>query len=208
MDTNSNIREVLRLYIYYILIGVISLLSVVVFPILGAGGTDLSNSVAATFPNTKMGWILWIVVRILIVILNMLIFTLFIQQSKVNVKDEPNYKLANEILVRHKPKEYRPRSPSRYLSGVYSSKGISLVFTTAASLFAIGNAVINYDLMLLVATVFTVIISISFGIMTMKKCEVYYITEFLDYAKEIERNKINKGDIKTCLQSMINNIEI
>ena len=207
---NHNLRDAIKLYIYYILIGAISALSLIVFPIIGAAGTDMSEAIGTAFPDSKIGWIIWTVTRCLIIILNMIIFSLFVYQSKINVKEEPAFKEAMQILSKHKPKEYRPKSPQKYFAKTYSTKGVTLMLTTAASLFAIGSAVINYDLMLLIATIFTIIISIAFGIITMKKCEVYYVSEFLDYAKEIERNssKIKKEDIEECLKSMEKFLEI
>lgn len=203
----KSIREYLKLYIYYILIAVLSLVSIVVFPILGAVGTDVSHALKSAFPNDTIGWVFWGIARLLIIVLNMLIFTNFLHQAKVNVKDEEKYKQANEILSKCKSKDYIPRSPKEYLGKTYATKGLILAITTGISLFGIGSAILNYDYMLLIATVFTVIMSIIFGVMTMKKVEVYYITEYYDYAKSRE-NKINKGDIEKCLHTMEKNIEI
>ena len=189
----KNIKEYIKLYIYYILIAIISTLSIVVFPILGAGGNGAD--ITASFPTTTVGWTLWIIVRVMIIVLNTLIFTNFLQQAKLNIKDNENYKKANNILLKYKSEVYAPRSPKDYLKGMYISRGIGLTITTIASLFAIGNAVLNYDYMLLIATIFTVIMSVVFGIMTMKRVEIYYITEYYDYALNIEiiKNKKNKN---------------
>lgn len=209
MDDNNklaSLREQLKLYTYYILIAALSLLSVIVFPMLNSTA-DISD----TFPNDPTGWVMYILIRVLVVVMNLLIFTNFLQQSKINVKDEENYKKANEILGRCKPKDYHPRSPQHYLAREYAIKGTSLILTTIVSLFVIGNAIINYDYMLLIATVFTVIVSIVFGIMTMRKAELYYTSEYLDYALLIQKSlneKISKKEINECLQSMEYNIEI
>lgn len=205
---DKSIREYLKLYLYYILIAILSILSIVVFPILGAAGTDVSHAIQNAFPNDAIGWLFWSIARGLIVVLNMLIFTNFLQQAKVNVRDDAKYKEANEILSRCKSKEYAPRSPKAYLGKTYATKGLTLAVTTGVSLFGIGSALLNYDYMLLIATVFTVIISIIFGIMTMKKVEIYYTGEFYDYAKLKEKNKTLKEEINKCLQSMESNIEI
>lgn len=205
-EKSKNLREQLKLYTYYILIAILSLLSVIVFPILNSTA-DISD----TFPKDPTGWVMYCLIRVLVVVMNMLIFTNFLQQSKLNVKDEVNYKRANQILGRCKPKDYHPRSPKQYLTKEYTVKGAFLVVGTVASLFVIGNAIINYDYMLLIATVFSVIISIVFGIMTMRKAEIYYVSEYLDYALLIEKKlnqKVTRKEIEECLQSMEKNTEI
>lgn len=115
--------------------------------------------------------------------MNLTIFTAFIQQAKINIADDPNYKLANSILQKHKPKEYKPRSEKAYLSQVYSKKGLTLTLSTVASLFVIGSAIFNYDYMLLIAVTFSVITTIVMGILQMRKTEIYYTTEYLDNAQ-------------------------
>ena len=205
-EKSKNLREQLKLYTYYILIAILSLLSVIVFPILNSTA-DISD----TFPKDPTGWVMYCLIRVLVVVMNMLIFTNFLQQSKLNVKDEENYKRANQILGRCKPKDYHPRSPKQYLTTEYTVKGAFLVVGTVASLFVIGNAIINYDYMLLIATVFSVITSIVFGIMTMRKAEIYYVSEYLDYALLIEKKlneKVTRKEIEECLQSMEKNTEI
>ena len=84
-----------------------------------------------------------------------------------------------------------------------------LALMSVVSLFVIGNAIMRYDYMVLIATVFSVIMAVVFGIMSMKKAEIYYIGEYLDYAIKVEQNfnKITKGDIEECLHSMVNNLE-
>lgn len=212
MDS-ENIKEKLKQYLYYVLIAILSLCSLIVFPIVGAGVFDVD--LKTLFPSTTLGWILWIIVRILIIALNLIIFSNFIQQSKVNIKDDKNFIEANKILGIIKSKEYKPRNAKEFLNHQYSTKGVGLSIGTMASLFTIGSAAINYDYMLLLATAFTIILSIVFGIMTMKKCEIYYTGEYLDNAKwQEEQQKINnnekveKGDIERCLQLMEKNIEI
>ena len=215
------VKEYVRLYIYYILIAVISLLSVVVFPIVGAGS---SFDVKSALPNTFEGWLIWSIIRVMIIVLNMLIFTNFLQQAKLNVKDNENFKKAQNLLQKFNSKSYNPKSPKEYLGHMYLTKGVFLAVSTFASLFAIGNAILNYDYMLLIATAFTVILSIVFGIMSMKKVEVYYCYEYLDFAeklvedsKKVKRVEINDAlknfkkyfeEKRKCLQLTENNSEI
>ena len=92
---------------------------------------------------------------------------------------------------------------------LFRSKGSSLIITTLASLITIGEATINYNYLLLIATVVTIVFAIVFGVVAMKNTEMYWTTEYLDYAHMIEdnRNKIEEKEIKQCLQSMECNIE-
>lgn len=200
----AKLKEYLRLYTYYILIGILSLMATIVFPMLNS-----MADIVGTFPQDSAGWTMYIIIRALIIVMNMLIFSLFIQQARINIKDDENFKKANEILGKFKPKEYRPRSVKEFIVKEYAKKGTTLAITSVASLFVIGNAVINYDYMLLIATVFTVIMSVVFGIIEMKKVELYYITEYLDYAINIEKNanQLKKGDFIKCLNSITRNLE-
>ena len=184
METKT-IKEQLRQFTYYIIIAAISSLTIVVFPLIGSGS---SISIEECFPTTKIGWTIYIIERALVIIMNLTIFTSFIQQAKVNIKNSPNFKKAHEILQRHRPKE------SKYLGQTYTTKGISLALTTVASLFVIGSAILNYDYMILIATTFSVVITIVMGVIQMRKTELYYTTEYYDYANYIEQENKNQEE--------------
>ena len=185
-------RIKLKQYTYYIIIAVISLLSLIIIPLIG---TDLPD-IKAAFPSDAIGWCLYIGERILVIIMNFIIFDSFVKQARINIKDDENFKKANEILAKNKPKEYRPKSEKKYLSEIYLKKGTSLVITSAMSLFVIGTAILNYDYMLLIATTFSVISCIVFGILTMKKVEIYYTGEYYDYAlTQIKEETCTKSEI-------------
>lgn len=206
-EKEFNFQEIklkLRNGIYYILTALLSIVSIVVFPMLDNSKLTLKDA----FPTTPTAWIIWTVERVLIVVMNMLILNNFILQARINIKDDPNYKKANEILNKNKPKNYKPRSPQVYLSKAYIKKGVMLTLTTLASLIAIGEAAVNYNYLLLIATIVTVILAIVFGVVAMRSTEIYWTTEYLDYANYIQNNKISKEEINKCLQSMESNIEI
>ena len=141
--------------------------------------------------------------------MNLLILNNFVLQARRNIKDNDNYIQANKILDKYKPKGYKPQSPSQYMSRMYLKKGGSLIITAAASLITIGEAAVNYNYLLLIATVVTIVFAIVFGVVAMHNTEMYWTTEYLDYAHMIEdnRNKIEEKEIKQCLQSMECNIE-
>ena len=185
---------------YYILTALLSIISLVVFPMLDNSQLTFRDA----FPNTPTAWILWIMERVLIVFMNIMIMSNFILQAKKNVKDDPNYKKAREILNKNKPKDYKPRSPSQFLTKMYLHKSITLTISTLASLIAIGEAAINYNYLLLIATAVTLIIAITFGYISMKATEEYWTGEYLDYAIMVEEKekiiclKSETGLSETC----------
>lgn len=184
---------------YYILTALLSIISLVVFPMLDNSQLTFRDA----FPNTPTAWILWIMERVLIVFMNIMIMSNFILQAKKNVKDDPNYIKAREILNKNKPKDYKPRSPSQFLTKMYLHKSITLTISTLASLIAIGEAAINYNYLLLIATAVTLIIAITFGYISMKATEEYWTGEYLDYAIMVEEKENNK-----CLKSETENSEV
>ena len=201
----NEIKMKMKNGIYYILTALLSIVSIIVFPMLDNSNLTFKD----TFPTTATGWTLWIIERVLIIVMNLLILNNFVLQARRNIKDNDNYIQANKILDKYKPKGYKPQSPSQYMSRMYLKKGGSLTITAAASLITIGEAAVNYNYLLLIATVVTIVFAIVFGVVAMHNTEMYWTTEYLDYAHMIEdnRNKIEEKEIKQCLQSMECNIE-
>ena len=182
----NEIKMKMKNGIYYILTALLSIVSSIVFPMLDNSNLTFKD----TFPTTATGWTLWIIERVLIIVMNLLILNNFVLQARRNIKDNDNYIQANKILDKYKPKGYKPQSPSQYMSRMYLKKGGSLIITAAASLI-------------------TIVFAIVFGVVAMHNTEMYWTTEYLDYAHMIEdnRNKIEEKEIKQCLQSMEYNIE-
>lgn len=181
----DDFNEKLRLNAYYIVIGVISLLVMIFLPLIGS-----TISLDWNLPDTEAGWIVFIICRLIVSGLNIVIFTSFVEQAKVNVANNENYKKANEILGKvKKNKEYKIVSPKEFFNGIYFKKGITIFITTLGALFAFSQAVFTYSWQDLVTYGFCVIIAIVFGIMTMIKVEIYLTTEYLLYAESTKENK-------------------
>ena len=195
----AQIKLKLKNGMYYILTALLSIVSIIVFPMLDNSKLTFRDA----FPNTPTAWVLWIVERVLIVFMNILIMSNFILQAKKNVKGDPNYIKAREILNKNKPKDYKPRSPSQFLTKMYLHKSITLTISTLASLIAIGEAAINYNYLLLIATAVTLIIAITFGYISMKATEEYWTGEYLDYAIMVEEK-----ENKECLKLETENSEV
>ena len=175
----QELKEKLKLYTYYIIIGVVSLLALIVLPLINS-----TIGLETNFPDTKIGWIVWITCKLIVATLNILIFHSFVQQAKINSLEDPNYKEAIILLGKiKKGKEEKPRSPRAFLGATYGKKGTTIFTTTLLALVAFSQAIFSYNWQDLITYGFTVIMGIIFGIMTMMKVENYWQHEFLEFAK-------------------------
>lgn len=175
-------RDKIRQSLYYVLIGVISLVALIFFPMLGS-----TIGLAWQLPTTVPGWIVWVGTKVLVAIVNILIYHCFIQQGKLNVKDNKNYIEANRILQTFKDKTYVPRSPSKFLTQQYGSKSVGLFVATALSLVAFSQAILTFDYIAMLTYLMTLVMGVVFGVIEMKSVEVYWTEEFYDYAKKVEQ---------------------
>lgn len=178
-----------REYLYYILIALISIVSLTFLPMIGS-----TMGVEFHFPESKWEWALFITVRACASIVNVLIFHSFICQSKVNVKNEPKYIEAREILITTKKKNKKPRSLAHFNAEEYGKKGTSLLIGTFFGTLVLTEAIINFSLVNFLTYVFTTTMAIVFGVLEMKKYEEYYTTEYWEYAQMIkeENNDTDK----------------
>lgn len=186
-----------RQWLYYVLIGTISFIALVFFPMLGS-----TIGLAWMLPTTIPGWCVWVGTKVLVSIVNVLVFHCFILQGKLNIKDDPKFKEANEILQRVKVKKYIPRSPSKFLAQQYSGKGVSLFLMTAMSLIAFSQAILTFDWVAMLTYLMTVVMGIIFGIIEMKSVEVYWTEEYYDYAKRIEAEEIAQRENQRLLAEL------
>ena len=171
-------------YLYYILIGVLSFISLVFLPMLGS---ELGMSF--NFPTTTAGWFVYITSQLIAAVINVLIFHSFICQAKLNIKDNPNYLRAVELLRSNKEKTYIPRSLTRFNMKEYGVKGVTIFLGSILATVAIGEAILTYNYVKLISYLLVIIMGIIFGILECKKYEEYYTTEYLDYAEMVERQK-------------------
>ena len=181
MQENDSLRDWIHRSTYYIVIAVLSVLTLCVFPFLGS-----SISASIQFPTTKSGWVIWGVTKGSICLINMIIFHSFVKQGKLNIKDDPVYLQALAILSSIKPKktDKRAPSPAKYHASVYTKRGLSLVVTSFLSLLVFGEAILRLDYVALISYFITLVIGIVFGILQMKDEEYYWTKTFLTYAKQ------------------------
>lgn len=184
MNTSNIKKLILNQYIYYVLIGVVSFLCLCSLPFVGsqiAGGLVL--------PVDTAGWIVFIVTKVIGAIVNMLIFSLFIQQARLNIRDDPKYLEALEIAGKSKKKEHKPSSPTKFFAWQYGFKGTTVFAMTIMSACAMTQAILMFDWVTLLTYVFTLVMGIVFGVIEMKKVELYWTTEYYDYVKMMEEQE-------------------
>lgn len=171
-------------YLYYILIGVLSFVALLFLPMVGS-----EIGMSFSFPTTVAGWFVYIVSQLITAIINVLIFHSFIKQSRLNIKDNPNFIKAVQILQANKSKTYIPRSLAQLNKKEYGVKGITIFLSSILATIALGEAILTYNYVKLLTYLFVIIMGIVFGILEMKKYEEYYTTEYLDYALMVERQR-------------------
>ena len=225
IEQRDSVKQSLKQGMYYIIIAVISFISVVFLPMLGS-----TLGLGWKLPDTTAGWVVWGASRAIVATINVLLFHSFMEQAKLNIKDDEHYKEARDILVKVKKKEHKPKSPAQWNAAQYGKKGVSIFLASAMSVVAIGQAVLSYEWATALAYLFTLGMGIIFGIMQMKKAETYWTTEYYEYAlmkkrmeeeqqiaeqseqtEETEENavteQINKEEQEECSQSETKNLE-
>ena len=227
IEQRDSVKQSLKQGMYYIIIAVISFISVVFLPMLGS-----TLGLGWKLPDTTAGWVVWGASRAIVATINVLLFHSFMEQAKLNIKDNEHYKEAQDILVKVKKKEHKPKSPAQWNAAQYGKKGVSIFLASAMSVVAIGQAVLSYDWPTALAYLFTLGMGIIFGIMQMKKAENYWTTEYYEYAlmkKRMEEEQqiaeqseqtetqeqipvcvteqINKEEQEECSQSETKNLE-
>ena len=172
-------RDFMGRYLYYALIFVLSIVCLFFLPMVG-----FSAGLAWVLPNTTIGWIIWIVSNLCSAILNVLLFHFFIKQGKLNIKDNPQYKAANELLYKNEIRKVdRPLSPREWHAKQYRNKGISLFLFTVLGTISFGQAILVFDFVKFLSQLITLVIGLIFGFMEMKSTEEYWTIEYPEHAE-------------------------
>ena len=172
-----------KLYKYYVIIAITSLIAVFFLPMLG---TD--PEAGFNFPSTTVGWIIYITTKLLVATINMLLFHCFMCQGKLNIKDNPFYLEACEILRRYGyyVGNNDPRAPEVWVSGEYRTKGVFTTITSVLSAIVLTQAILVFDWVSMLTYLFTIIMGVIFGLFQQDAAETYWTEEFWYYAKMIE----------------------
>jgi hypothetical protein len=165
-------------YQYYAIIGVISFIAVFFLPFVGSElGLDFK------LPNTVAGWVVYVIGKLLVATINILLFHCFVLQAKVNVKDDPNFLKAKELLENIKSDNYIPMSPEERHKNIYTKKGVFLFITSILSAVGLSNMVLNFSLVNFLTYLFTIVLGVIFGVLTMNEEETYWTVDYLKYAQ-------------------------
>ena len=185
-DYTAEYKAKAKQNLYYIIIGLVSVVFTCFLPMVGSGGEIVSH-----FPTTFIGWLIYLIRTLSTAVLNIVIFYCFMEQAIINVKDDPKYIEANEILARCESTKRRdPRSPKLWNKQEYSKKGTIIFLSTAIALVGLENMFLKWDLALFLSYVFTIAMGLLFGVLQMKKAEIYWTLEYNEYAHFVEDHEL------------------
>lgn len=189
LSASNEAREKAKQNMYYILIGIISFISVAFLPMVGS-----TVGLGWKLPDTPTGWVVWAISRLIIATINVLIFYSFMEQAKLNVAKDPHYIEATEILLKAKKADHTPRSPQKWQALQYGKRGTKIFISSALSVVALGQAILSFDWVSMLAYVFTIAMGVVFGVLQMKKAEAYWTDEFYRYALMIKEEEAKKPE--------------
>ena len=189
LSASNEAREKAKQNMYYILIGIISFISVAFLPMVGS-----TVGLGWKLPDTPTGWVVWAISRLIIATINVLIFYSFMEQAKLNVAKDPHYIEATEILLKAKKADHTPRSPQKWQALQYGKRGTKIFISSVLSVVALGQAILSFDWVSMLAFIFTIAMGIVFGILQMKKAEAYWTDEFYRYALMIKEEEAKKPE--------------
>lgn len=192
VDVRSKIKAAIHDYAIYMIIIIVSAVVMFIPPLVGGA---LQGEISLFFPKSPSGWVLWAMTNGGASIGNASLLVLFKMQAKRNVRDNENFKKANEILdelIREKA-VFIPRSPRKMNFSDYCSKTVFIVMSTLSSFMVISSIVIKFDVITLISTVVSTMIALCFSWVTMLNNEEYWTGEYLLYAEMI-RKRIQEGE--------------
>lgn len=175
-------KEFYDKYINYFVIGIISFVTLFFLPFLGS-----EVGLQIVLPNTTAGWIVFVFTKVIVAVINVLIFHCFIEQGKINVKDNPRYIESLQIIDKAKTQQKVFISPEEFYRKEYGKKGFTITVTSMLSAFALAQAVLTWDALTFLTYLFTILMGLIFGILEMAKVEGYLTTDMWYYAKNLEQ---------------------
>lgn len=181
MMTHREFVERISQYSNYIIIAVASIISVFFFPFIGS-----ELGLALTLPNTVAGWIVFVGTKLWVAAINILIFHCFVSQARINIKENKRYLEAEELMLSTNAAA-KPLSPQQFFVREYGVKGSSVFVISVLSAFSLAQAVLTFDLLMMLSYLFTIIMGLIAGFIEMKKVEEYWTIDYLNYAKEYRR---------------------
>ena len=184
-----------RLYQNYIIIAILSFVSVVILPMFGS-----AIGLSFIIPNTTAGWIVYIGTKVAIILINVLIFDQFMRQAKVNVKDNELFIKAEEILRNIDDPEEEIIATNILIARMYRSKVISTIIFTILGVFGFTQAILTFDYVQMLSYALTVFIGLVFGWVAMNQAEDIWTTSHYKWALKVKRDleaKLKESQINT-----------
>ena len=191
ISTREKLKAALSRYSIYMIIVLITSLVVIVPPLVAG---SLYGDVGIYFPKTAEGWVLWGITNGGTSIGNVSLLVLFKMQAKRNVADNENYQKANGILnkLAREKSVFVPRSPGKMDRQDYLSKIFFIVLSTVSSFMVLSSLIMNFDVVTLISTVVSALITLCTSWVTMIRNEEYWTEEYLLYAEMLEKKIIKE----------------
>ena len=181
--TYKDLRLGIREWQNYIIIGLVSFITIFCLPFIGS-----NIGLKLILPNTFAGWMVYTVSKVMVAMINVLLFHCFMQQAKINIKDDPKYREANEILSRlGYLNKWEPRGPLEWQKLQYKRKGTTIAISTLISAVGLSQAILAFDWIMLVSYAIIIIFGLIFGVLQMSAAEEYWTAEYWEYAKVVEK---------------------
>ena len=178
MNNDSSIQKI-REWLYYILVGVISIVMLVFMPMLGT-----TAGLQWVLPTTTAGWIVYVISKLCSAGFNISLFHCFNKQGKLNIQHNPNYIEARKLLKQYDHQESSPRSPHEYHKDIYGKKGLTIFLTTLLGTVGLSQAILTFDGKEFLVQLIALILGLIMGILQMKDTETFWTEEYLEYAKD------------------------
>lgn len=189
-----NFREKFKVYQNYVIIAILSLISILFLPMLSS-----EVGIGFNLPNTVAGWIVYVLTKLSIVLINVLMLDQFIKQAKINVSEDKNFKEANEYFNENdEEKDEVILTPKQYIGRIYRRKMISTAMSSILGVFGLTQAILSFDWVAMLTYIFTVVFGLVYGWIIMNEVEYYWTNTYY---------KLYRREKKKCLSMTEKNSE-
>lgn len=184
--------HIIKQYMYYGIAASLAVFALIFLPLL-----DTSGRIDWGIPETSLGWIAYIAIRVIAGVVTFLIFVSFDCQGKINIQDDPRYVEAYNKLYSYRNKIYIPISPKKYMFMTRGVKGVTTALSSIITAFIVISCVLSYNYNILLAYGITIGMSIITGFMQMAKTSAYWTEEFPQWVNwEVDRLKALEAETK------------
>jgi hypothetical protein len=159
-----------------------------------------SLGLALNIPNTVAGWIVYLITKFCIVVINIMIFDQFMKRAKVNAAQDPLFQKAEAIFLSMLPQtiEDTPLPAEVYIQKLYKNKVISTAIFTILGVFGFTNAILTFDWVSMLSYIFTITMGLVFGWAAMIDAEQIWKEKHYKYAIHQQKMLEEKEKQKLC----------